>query len=154
MAETQEMKSADRRERIRIQEHADHKYTTQVVEDVNATRRLAVSRVANLIWLVVVVVEALLGLRIVLKLLAANPGNPLANLVYTITDFLLWPFLGLTITPSVQDMVLEIPAIIAMFVYAIAGWIIVRLVWLIFYWPASRNVRIVEKEHEHDHTPQ
>jgi hypothetical protein len=149
MAEIREPHSVDRREQIRIHQHAEHEHSTQVVEDLNATRRLAVSRVANLIWLFVMVVEALIGLRIVLKLLAANPDNPIANLVYSITDLFLWPFWGLTVTPSVEGMVLEIPAIIAMFVYALLGWVLVKLVWLLFYWPVSRKVRIVDKEHDH-----
>jgi hypothetical protein len=59
---------------------------TQVVEDLNAERRLIVSRVAQLIWLLFGTLEALIGLRIIFKLIAANPNNPFANLLYAFTD--------------------------------------------------------------------
>lgn len=149
MDEIHEPRSVERQEQISIHQVGDHKHSTQVVDDLNASRRLSVSRVANLIWLFFVILEALIGFRIVFKLIAANPNNPLANLVYTITDLLLWPFSGLTVTPSMQDIVLDIPAIIAMFVYALLGWVLVKLVWLFFYWPASRKVRIIHNDHDH-----
>jgi hypothetical protein len=92
--------------------------------------------------------EALIGLRVVLKLIAANPSNPFAAMIYAFTDLFLWPFSGLTMAPSYNGMVLEIPAMIAIFVYALVGWLLVRLVWLLFYNPASRTVRTVEREHD------
>ena len=84
-----------------------------------------------------------------LKLIAANPNNPFAYMVYAFTDLFLWPFNGLTIAPSFGGIVLEIPAIIAIFVYALVGWVIVRLFWLLFYNPTSRTVRTVERENDH-----
>ena len=120
-----------------------------MVEDLNAERRLFVSRITQLIWLLFGALEALIGLRVLLKLMAANPDNPFARLVYAFTDLFLWPFRGLTIAPSFNNIVFEIPAIIAILVYALVGWLLVRLVWLLFYNPASRTVRTVEREHEH-----
>jgi uncharacterized integral membrane protein len=119
-----------------------------VVEDNNAGRRLVVGRVAALIWLAFGVLISLIALRVLLKLIAANPANPFSNLVYDFTDLFLWPFWGITGTPSVQGMVLEIPAIIAIFVFALIGWVIVRLVWLLFYLPSSRSVRTVEQDRD------
>jgi hypothetical protein len=111
-------------------------------------RSACVRKFAQLIWLIFGSVNALIGIRVLLKLMAANPENPFAQLVYSVSDLFLWPFLGLTITPAVNGIVLEIPALIAIFVYAVAGWILVRLVWLLFYNPASRTVRTTEKEHD------
>lgn len=122
---------------------------TQVVEDLNAGRRLFVSRIAQLIWTLFGFLEALFAFRVVLKLIAANPNNSFAALIYQFTDLFLRPFRGLTVVPSVEGMVLEIPAIIAMFVYALLGWLLVRLVWLLFYNPASRTVRTIERDHDH-----
>lgn len=150
MTEIQGSRSSDYREQVVVRHHGDHKHSTQVVEDVNASRRLVVRRVANLIWLLVLILEALIGFRIVFKLIAANPSNPIATFIYGITDLFLLPFMGLTATPSLQDVVLDIPAIIAMFAYALLGWVLVKLVWLLFYWPASRKVRVVEREYEHN----
>jgi YggT family protein len=139
----------DRQEQVRIHHHGDYEHKTQVVEDHNAGRRLVVSRVAQLIWLFFGILVAAIGLRVFLKVIAANPSNPFAELVYSSTDLFLWPFAGLTATPSVQGMVLDVPAIIAIFVYALVGWVIVRLVWLFFYQPAARSVRTVEHEHDY-----
>ncbi len=136
----------DREEQVRVHQHAGYQQERQVVENVDAGRRTAISRITQLIWLFLGVLEAIIGLRVLLKLIAANPANPLAKFVYGFSDLFLWPFQGLTIEPSAQGMVLEIPAIIAMFVYALIGWAIVRLFWLLFYQPASRTVRTVERE--------
>ncbi len=137
--------------KIQTETHQNDGYErqTQVVEDLNAERRLVVSRIAQLIWLLFGFLEALIGLRVALKLIAANPNNPFASLIYAFTDLFLWPFRGLTMTPSFNGMVLEIPAIIAIAVYALVGWLLIRMVWVLFYNPASRTVRTVEREHDH-----
>ena len=150
MDKIDETQPVNRQVRAKIHHLDGYERQTQVVEDLNAGRRLLVSRLAQLIWLLFGFLEALIGLRVMLKLIAANPNNPFANLIYTFTDLFLWPFRGLTIAPSFNGMVLEIPALIAIFVYALVGWLFVRLVWLLFYNPASRTVRTVEREHDHD----
>ncbi|MGW8249131.1 MAG: YggT family protein [Anaerolineales bacterium] len=121
MADIHETRTADHHEQVKIHEHEEHQHSVQVVEDQNASRRLVVSRIANFIWLFVGILVALIAFRIILELLVANPNNPIANFIYSITDLVLWPFSGLTITPSMGGMVLDIPAIIAMFVYALLG---------------------------------
>lgn len=148
MSYNTEPRPVDRQEQVRVHRHGGYERQTQVVEDHNAERRLAVSRTAGLIWLLFGILVASIGLRVALKLIAANPANPFAGWLYAFTDLFLLPFSGLTITPSAQGMVLEIPAIIAMLVYALVGWVIVRFVWLVFYQPAARSVRTVEREHD------
>ena len=138
----------DRQEQVEVHQHGDYEHQTQVIENQDLARRGAVSRLAQIIWLFTGILVAGIGLRVVLKLMAANPASPFADLVYRFTDLFLWPFAGLTATPSAQGMVLEIPAIIAMFVYALIGWIIVRLVWLVLYQPAGRSVRSVERKYD------
>jgi hypothetical protein len=60
-----------------------------------------------------------------------------------------WPFLGLTRTRAAGGTVLEIPSIIAMFVYAPLAWVVVQLVWIITDRPAQstivRETTIVEQ---------
>lgn len=138
--------NASHREEVYVERQPGYQQQTEVVENRNSDQKLAVSRAAQLIWLFFGILEGLIGLRVLLKLIAANPANPLASFLYKLTDLFLWPFQGLTITPQAQGMVLEIPAIIAMFVYALVGWALVRLVWLIFYQPSSRSVRTVERK--------
>ena len=111
---------------MRVHQQSGYEHQTQVVEDHNAERRMTVNRIASLIWLLFGILVASIGLRVALKLIAANPANTFAGLLYTFTDLFLLPFSGLTVTPSAQGMVFEIPAIIAMLVYALIGWVIVR----------------------------
>ncbi|MAT43584.1 MAG: hypothetical protein CL609_14700 [Anaerolineaceae bacterium] len=146
MTEINNPNELDREEHVNIRQQSGYQQQTQVVEDLNANRRVTVSRIAQLIWLFFGVIEAFIGIRVVLKLIAANPANPFANLIYRFTDIFLWPFSGLTVTPQAEGMVLEISSIIAILVYALLAWIIVRLVWLLFYRPASRSVRTIKKE--------
>jgi hypothetical protein len=102
----------------------------------------------QLIWLVFGLLEALIGLRVLLKLLAANPNNPFAQGVYEFSHLFLWPFEGLTVSPSMGGMVLEIPAIIAMFVYALVGWGIAKFVWILLARRRARQVVVYERRRE------
>lgn len=94
-------------------------------------------KATEFIWLLVGILEALLGLRVFLKLIGANPGNAFASFLYQITEIFVAPFSGLTTTPAVGNMVLEISTIIAMAVYGLIGWAAERLVWILFYKPKA-----------------
>jgi hypothetical protein len=97
-------------------------------------------RLTQLVWLLFGILEALIGLRVILKLIAANPNSPFAALVYNASYLFVWPFTGLTRTPAAEGMVLEIPSIIAMLVYALVAWAIVRLIWIVLDRPVQPTV--------------
>lgn len=138
--------TGDRHEHVVVTQQPGYEQRQEVVEDVGAARNEALVKVTQLIWLLAGILEALIALRVALKLIAANPASPFAGLVYSITDLFLWPFFGLTVTPSAGGMVLEIPAIIAMFVYALAAWIVIRLLWLFFYNTPTKTVTTYEHD--------
>ena len=98
---------------------------------VQSEQRNFVVRLTQMVWLLFGILEALIGLRVILKLIAANPNSPFAALVYNASSLFVWPFSGLTRTPAAEGMVLDIPSIIAMFVYALVAWVIVRLIWIV-----------------------
>ena len=104
--------------------------TTQ--EEITLRRRAELVKWSQVITLLFVALEAMIGLRVLLKLIAANPASPFANLVYQFTNIFLAPFNGLTATPSAEGMVLEIPALIAMVVYAMLCYFIIRFMWVMF----------------------
>lgn len=89
-------------------------------------------RLTGLIQLGFGVLNGLIGLRFLLKLMAANPANPFASLVYFITSPFLWMFQSLTRTPSFEGIEIEFFSLIAIIVYALIGWIIVQLLWILF----------------------
>jgi uncharacterized protein YggT (Ycf19 family) len=107
-------------------------------------QRIFTFKATQLIWLVLGVGEALLALRILLKLMAANPSSPFAAFLYTVTDIFVAPFVGLTATPTAGGMVLELSTLIAMMVYGLVGWGLERLVWLMFYRPRAASVGVTQ----------
>jgi hypothetical protein len=112
--------------------------TTQ--QEPGREQRLFTFKATQLIWLGLGLLEALLALRIVLKLIGANAENGFAALLYSFTDLFLRPFVGLTGTPAAGGMVLEISSVIAMIVYALLAWVLERIVWVIFYRPRTAMV--------------
>lgn len=117
----------------------------QVFEDIGREYQAILVRVVQLMWLCVTALEALLGLRVLLKLAAANPEVPFAQFIYTTSAWFLGPFKGLTATPSANGVVFEVSTIIAMAVYAVAGWLIAQFIWLVFKPAKSRSVKTYEE---------
>lgn len=103
-------------------------------------QRVFTFKLTQLVWLLFGLLEALIALRVLLKLIGANPANTFATLVYNLSSLFLWPFFGLTGTPSANGLVLEVPSIIAMFVYAVVAWVIAWIVWLVLYRPRETVV--------------
>ena len=98
-------------------------------------RQYNLARITQIIWLVTGVLESVFTIRILLKLMAANPAAGFATFIYNMTAVFLTPFFGLTATPSANGSILEIPTLIAMLVYALLAWGIVRVLWIAFERP-------------------
>jgi len=118
-----------------ITEKVSEVQTTQ--KEPERERRIFTFKATQLIWLFLGILEGLLALRFVLKLIAANPDSPIAVFIYGFTGLFLWPFSGLTVTPSAAGMELELSTMIAMVVYGLLAWAVERIVWVIFYRPRS-----------------
>lgn len=136
----------ERREHVRVVQDQAGEYREQVVEHVGETRRAQIGKLDQFIWLIFGAIEILIGLRIVLRLIGANPQAPFAQFVYGFSDIFLWPFYGLTATPGVDNMVLEISSIIAMIVYAVIAWGLTKLLYLLFTPSTARSVTVVDQE--------
>jgi len=98
-------------------------------------RQYNLARITQIIWLVTGVLESVFTIRILLKLMAANPAAGFAVFIYNMTAVFLTPFFGLTATPSANGSILEIPTLIAMLVYALLAWGVVRVLWITFERP-------------------
>lgn len=111
-------------------------------------------KATQMVWLFFGILEALIALRIGLKLIGANPESPIAVFIYSFAGQFLKPFEGLTGAPSAGGMVLEISSFIAMVVYALIAWALERLVWVIFYRPRGPVVAVTETtttdQHSHE----
>ncbi|MFN8512924.1 MAG: YggT family protein [Thermomicrobiales bacterium] len=117
-----------------------------VGQDVVATEQVdrAAARASSADWLTSLVyfltglVGFLLALRIVLKLLAANPDSGFTRFIYGLSGPLVAPFAGIVGTPGADNgAVFEVSTLIALVVYLIVGWGIARLLALLVNRPAS-----------------
>ena len=124
--------------------------TTQ--KEPERERRIFTFKATQLVWLLFGILEALIALRIGLKLIGANPDSPIAVYLYGFTGLFLLPFEGLTGTPSSGGMVLEVSSVIAMLVYALIAWALERIIWVIFYRPRGPVVGVTQTTSTDDHT--
>lgn len=99
-------------------------------------------RATHVVWFLFTLLEAVIGLRIVLKLMAADPNNPIAIFVYSVSNRFVAPFAGLAVAPAAGGVVLELSSVIAMLVYALVGWALERLVWVVLYRPQQATVAV------------
>jgi len=67
---------------------------------------------------------------VLLKLLGANPQAGFAQFIYGITAVFLAPFAALFPSPSASGSVLELSSLVAMLVYALLAWTIIRITWV------------------------
>ena len=118
----------------------------------NRDQRLFTFKATYIIWMVLVMLEGLLALRVGLKLIGANEASPFAVLVYGLSNLFVFPFAGLTGTPASGGMVLEISSLIAMLVYALLFWVAERIVWVIFYRPREAPVAVTQRTSNEQHT--
>ncbi len=118
----------------------------RVIEDNLDVQSEVARKVTGLIWLALSAVETVIGLRFLLTLVEANRNNLFASWIYAASDWLLLPFQGLLKNPVINGIELDILALVALLVYSLATYLVVRLVWLVFNRPASRKTIVVEKE--------
>lgn len=116
------------------QERRSEAVMTQREDD--REQRLFSFKATQLIWLAFGMVEALIFMRIMLKLIGANPASIFAGFIYDVSYIFLFPFEGLVGTPAAGGVALELSSIIAMIVYAGLAWGIERVVWILFYRPS------------------
>jgi len=92
------------------------------------------------IYLLFGIIDALLLIRLLLKLLGANAHAGFASFTYGVTDFFLAPFHGLLPTFVNGQAVLELSVIFAILIYSLIALGLVRLVAITL----SRSVMVSE----------
>lgn len=107
-------------------------------------RRFFSFKATQIILLIFSVLEGLIALRILLKLIGANPESQIVALIYGITNAFLIPFAGLISSPTMDGKVLEISAMFAITVYALTALAVEKLTWVIFFRPRSQTADVSE----------
>ncbi len=141
--------AVDRREETVVTQQPGYASTEQVTHDVAAERRLGFYQATRIIWTVLGILLILSGLRFMLKLIAANPNSGFAVFIYGITGVFMAPFAGLVGTPSSGGMIFEVTTLIAMAVYALFFWVVVRMLQVVADRPSARTVTLSV----HEQTP-
>ncbi len=131
--------AVDRREEIVRTEQPGYTSTQQVTRDVAGEQRLQLFQITRIMWMVLGILEIMLGLRFILKLMAANPSNGFAGFVYGITWTFTKPFDALLGTPAIDGSIFEVTTLIAMSVYALIFGFVARLMLLIADRPRARS---------------
>lgn len=133
-------KAVDRRAQTVVTQGPGYATTEQATRDVAAERRLWSFYIERIMWTVLGILEILLGLRFLLKLIAANPHSGLSVFIYGITGPFVAPFNALLGTPTYKGSVLEVTTLVAMAVYALLFWVLVRVIQIAVDRPRARTV--------------
>lgn len=100
--------------------------------DRNSGSRETNLKMRKIVYFLFGILEAFLAFRLVFKLLGANPGSAFVSLIYDVSQVFLVPFSGIFRTAVNQgieaESVLEPTTIIALIVYALIAYGIVRLI--------------------------
>lgn len=128
----------EHREQV-VTDSSGSEHREQAVHDVAGEQRLRLHTITQVVWLIAGFISALIGMRVILKLIAANPDNQFASFIYSAAGLFLSPFYGLTGSPSGAGMVLEIPALIAILVYLGIGWGVIYVLRMFMDRPETRS---------------
>jgi hypothetical protein len=110
-----------------------HVATADQTYQPDVRRSYTLVRITQFAWLLASVLETLFAVRIILTLIGANPAAGFAQFVNNTTAVFLKPFVGLMNNATLANgSVLEVTTLIAMLVYALLAWGIVRLLWIVF----------------------
>jgi len=130
----------------------EYKEVRTTAHEQGSEGRATTFKVTQLIWLLAGLLEGVLALRFIFKLVGVNAANSFASLLYSVTDFFVAPFASLTGAPAAGGMVLEVSTLIAIAIYALIAWVLVKIVYVLFYRPrgpvSTRQTVVAE------HTPQ
>jgi uncharacterized protein YggT (Ycf19 family) len=140
--------ATEHKEEVRVIRDEGFERRQRVVEHTPSTRREVVSRISQFVWLIVAVIVVLLAFRFALMLLAANPSNAFASLIYSVTNVLVAPFNTLLQTPVFEGgSVVDVASIVAMVVYILAAWVLLQLFRILFDDTSGfRRVKTVRRE--------
>ena len=143
-----DLKGVDYQEKVEVNRSPSGRRVVRkkVSEDRGRERNRVLAKVTQLITLLTIFLEALLGFRVMLRMIAANPANPFAAFIYNLSAPFVAPFVGLTVTPNYEGFVFEFMTVIGMLVYGLVSWGLIQLIWIVFRQVSTRDVAIYEAE--------
>jgi uncharacterized membrane protein len=141
--------AVDRRAETIVTQQPGYAATEQVTHDVAAEGRLRFLQIDRIMYTLLGILEILLGLRFVLKLIAANPDSGFTVFIYGITGLFMSPFNAIIGTPTFGGSSFEVTTLIAMAVYALFFWVLVRVLQVATSQTTARTVTRSTREVTH-----
>ncbi len=84
-------------------------------------------RGAQVVWYILSIVEALLGIRFVLKLLQANPDAFFTSFIYALSSIFVSPFVAVFQNMRIETSIFEWTTLLAMLIYWLLAMAIIKL---------------------------
>ncbi|KKS26501.1 MAG: YGGT family protein [Parcubacteria group bacterium GW2011_GWA2_42_11] len=100
------------------------------MDSYNSPSTKPLYRGTQIVWYIAGLLEVLLAFRFVLKLLAANPSAGFSSFIYGISYPFAAPFLSVFRATKVEGSIFEWTTLLAMFVYLLIAWGIVKLFFM------------------------
>ena len=97
------------------------------MDSYNSASTKPLYRGTQIVWYILGILETILVLRFLLKLFGANPLAGFTSFIYGITRPFVVPFLSVFKISVVAGSIFEWTTILAMIVYWIIAWAIIRL---------------------------
>ena len=95
-------------------------------------RRINAQWTARVIYFVFGVIEIAIAVRMLLKLIAANEASGFARFTYGLTALFVAPFQNVVNSPRARNgSIFELSSILALLIYVLISWLIVRLLFLL-----------------------
>ena len=87
-------------------------------------------RGTQIVWYILGVLQTLLAIRFILKLLGASPDAGFSSFIYDISYIFVAPFVNVFQVTEVDGSIFEWTTILAMIIYYLIAWGIVRLFFM------------------------
>lgn len=97
------------------------------MDSYNSPTTKPLYRGTQIVWYILGLLEALLAFRFILKLLGANPSAGFSSFIYSVSYPFAAPFLAVFRVTKIEGSVFEWVTLLAMLVYWLIAWGIVRL---------------------------
>jgi hypothetical protein len=81
----------------------------------------------QIVWFIFGAIEIVLALRFILKLLGANPLASFTDVIYSLSNFLVSPFVAVFRTSYQSGSIFEWTTLLAAFIYALIAYGIINL---------------------------
>lgn len=93
----------------------------------NSSTTKPLYRGTQIIWYILGILEVIMGFRLILKLLAANPTAGFSSFIYNISYPFIAPFTTVFHVSQIAGNIFEWTTLLAMLVYGLIAWGIVKL---------------------------